>query len=207
MGRLGVRLGRRFGLESIRRPRSTDVQAEASSPSTSIPPGPSPSGSGKLDVSPAVTLEAGGETWKLTPHCLHLIRTPTRAGAILPRSPQDGHVTYGIVSTSLARGIRRAGPWATSLAQSRGNRQNPEREISHRKARRLFASRNDCHLHTNALAQFDSNRFVTTRVNSMRYDRDRPQQCERCIEIITPPGGITPSNMQPNSLTFREVDW
>ena len=38
---------------------------------------------------------------KLNPHLRHLIRAPTRLGGILPRSPQVGQLTYGIVPTSL----------------------------------------------------------------------------------------------------------
>ena len=39
-------------------------------------------------------------TLKLIPHFLHLIRAPTSVGGILPRSPQEGHATKGIVSAS-----------------------------------------------------------------------------------------------------------
>jgi len=54
----------------------------------------------ELDETAAGGLAAGGETVKLTPHFLHLIRLPIKLGGILPRSPQLGHVTKAIVQTS-----------------------------------------------------------------------------------------------------------
>jgi hypothetical protein len=51
-------------------------------------------------LAPAPVLAAGPDTIKLSPHFRHLIRAPTKLGGILPRSPQVGQVTYGIVPTS-----------------------------------------------------------------------------------------------------------
>jgi hypothetical protein len=59
---------------------------------------------GTAGVLPAVCLATGAETRKLEPHFLHLIREPIKLGPILPRSPQEGHVTVGIVKTSWAQG-------------------------------------------------------------------------------------------------------
>ena len=58
------------------------------------------------EAAAATALAAGGETRKLLPHFLHLIRAPINSGVILPFSPQVGHVTVGIVQTSPGPGRR-----------------------------------------------------------------------------------------------------
>src|SRR5262249_36325116 len=90
-------------------------QDDASSPSTSIPWDSGDAGAGSVTVI-TTALATGGDTMKLLPHFLHLIREPIRLGGILPRSPQVGHVTDGIVPTSLRPGgSRRAVLYTTSV--------------------------------------------------------------------------------------------
>src|SRR5262249_47659714 len=120
----GSTLGSASGMASTLRAVPVSVErdhAEASSPSTSIPAGPpalwTAAAAGAAVA--AVALAAGGETMKLLPHFLHLMRAPIRVGGILPRSPQVGHVTNGIVPTSLPPGrAGGAGLFATSSRSS-----------------------------------------------------------------------------------------
>ena len=75
-------------------------QADASRPSTSMPSVAAAAVAEPVEPTAAAALAAGGDTVKLTPHFLHLIRLPIRLDGILPRSPQLGHVTKAIVQTS-----------------------------------------------------------------------------------------------------------